>query len=140
MRIRSVAVVVRDERVLVIERRKDGRSYCVLPGGGVEAGEDLRAACRRELLEETGLDGHVGDLLDVPVESDTPVVYFTVRVSSAELSLGGPELQRASERNEYAPTWIAATSLDDVHLVPAEAVQAVRLVLRATSPSSEPLR
>lgn len=140
MRIRSVAVVVRDERVLVIERRKDGRSYCVLPGGGVEAGEDLRTACRRELLEETGLDGHVGDLLDVPVESDTPAVYFTVRVTSAELSLGGSELQRASERNEYAPTWIAATSLDDVHLVPAEAVQAVRLVLRATSPSSEPLR
>lgn len=140
MRIRSVAVVVRDERVLVIERRKDGRSYCVLPGGGVEAGEDLRAACRRELLEETGLDGHVGDLLDVPVESDTPAVYFTVRVSSAELALGGPELQRASEHNEYAPTWIAATSLDEAHLVPAEAVQAVRLVLRATSPSSEPLR
>ncbi len=49
-------------------------------------------------------------------------------------------LLRASERNEYAPTWIAATSLDEAHLVPAEAVQAVRLVLRATSPSSEPLR
>ncbi|MFJ3027673.1 NUDIX domain-containing protein [Curtobacterium sp. NPDC087080] len=41
-RVRSAAVVVLDERVLVIRRVKDGRSYCVLPGGGVEEDEDLR--------------------------------------------------------------------------------------------------
>ncbi|MDR6573447.1 ADP-ribose pyrophosphatase YjhB (NUDIX family) [Curtobacterium sp. 320] len=129
-----------DEQVLVIKRRKDGRSYCVLPGGGVEEGENLREACFRELLEETGLEGDVGDLLDVPVDRDVPAAYFAVRVTSAEVSLGGPELRRASADNEYDPSWIAATSLDEERLVPDEARQAVHLVLSAQQPPLNPFR
>lgn len=140
MRVRSAAVVVVDEQVLVIKRCKDGRSYCVLPGGGVEEGENLREACRRELLEETGLDGGVGDLLDVAVDREVPVAYFVVQVTSAEVALGGPELHRASESNEYDPRWVAATSLEAERLVPDEARQAVRLVLSAAQSSSKPSR
>jgi ADP-ribose pyrophosphatase YjhB (NUDIX family) len=36
-----------------------------LPGGAVETGETLEAAIRREILEETGLEVHVGAVVDV---------------------------------------------------------------------------
>ncbi|APX33473.1 hypothetical protein BH708_12945 [Brachybacterium sp. P6-10-X1] len=49
MRIRAVAVVIEQGHLLVIRRRRDGREYSVLPGGGIEPGETPQDACRREL-------------------------------------------------------------------------------------------
>ena len=44
------------DRILLLEHRIDGGgSVWVGPGGGVEDGEDLPEALRRELFEETGL-------------------------------------------------------------------------------------
>ena len=46
---------VRDERLLVALAREGNWPSCVLPKGGVEPGETLEAAARREVAEETGL-------------------------------------------------------------------------------------
>lgn len=43
-----------DGRVVLILRKNEPRGWA-LPGGFVDAGEELGAACRREALEETGL-------------------------------------------------------------------------------------
>lgn len=44
-----------DGRVVLIRRKNEPRGWA-LPGGFVDAGEELGAACRREAREETGLE------------------------------------------------------------------------------------
>jgi ADP-ribose pyrophosphatase YjhB (NUDIX family) len=50
------AAIIRDNRVLIVQRAKppSGGLY-TLPGGVVETGETLHEAIRREVLEETGI-------------------------------------------------------------------------------------
>lgn len=51
-------------RVLLIERgRPPGQGLWSVPGGKVEWGETVADACRREVLEETGVDITVGPLV-----------------------------------------------------------------------------
>lgn len=62
-RIRVAVAVVQPDGLLLVRHQKGGRSYWLLPGGGVEYGEPAREAARREMVEETGLEVQVGSLL-----------------------------------------------------------------------------
>jgi len=55
-RIRVSAILRRGERILLIRQEKPGRSYWLLPGGGVNAGESIVDALQRELTEEVGIE------------------------------------------------------------------------------------
>ncbi len=56
-RIRVSAILRWQGRVLLCRQEKPGKEYWLLPGGGVDGGETLLDALRRELNEELALDG-----------------------------------------------------------------------------------
>ena len=62
-RIRSAVLIWRDGEVLLVRHEKGGRSYWLVPGGGVDPGETMADAGVRELREETGYDVEVGRLV-----------------------------------------------------------------------------
>lgn len=63
--ITSGAVILRDEHGRVLIEKPNYREHWLLPGGGVDPGEDARACARREVREELGLDLPIGRLLAV---------------------------------------------------------------------------
>jgi len=67
-RLRVSAVLRWGERILVCRHVKPDREYWLLPGGGVNAGESLLQALRRELAEEVGIDE------EIPIEGPVAIV------------------------------------------------------------------
>ena len=93
-RVRVAAVVVQDEQILLVRHQKDGQTYWLLPGGGVDFGERMDVALIREVLEETGLTVRVGQVLFLS-ESIPPDVHrhniqvtFSAEVAGGALGLG----------------------------------------------------
>lgn len=62
IRLSAKAIVIREERLLVIRNRDAVGDWYVLPGGGQHAGETIAAAVRRECVEEIAADVTVGRL------------------------------------------------------------------------------
>lgn len=59
----AASAIIRDENGRVLTVEPNYKSDWTLPGGTVEAGEDPRSACFREVTEEVGLDLPEGRML-----------------------------------------------------------------------------
>lgn len=54
---RVQAIVIRDQHILLVKHRLDGKEWWCLPGGGLEADETLEEGALRELREECNVTG-----------------------------------------------------------------------------------
>ncbi|MDN5685797.1 MAG: NUDIX hydrolase [Brachybacterium sp.] len=63
--ISSGSVILRDEHEHFVVEKPNYRDHWLLPGGGVDPGEDPRQCAQREVAEELGLDLEIGRLLAI---------------------------------------------------------------------------
>lgn len=83
----SAAIIVQDNRVLMVRRRiSEGELSWQFPAGAVEAGETAEEAAVRETLEETGLTVEAVKLIGdrVHPKSKRFMSYTATRIISGE--------------------------------------------------------
>ncbi|MBR4083100.1 MAG: NUDIX hydrolase [Lachnospiraceae bacterium] len=108
MRNRSMALVVRDEKILMVQTFRRGRYIWELPGGGIEVGETPEEAALRELQEECGLVGVINRPLNTLHCKDGSVEYvFLVDVSEEQKEIVGrdPEVAEGQEQSIKNVSW-----------------------------------
>lgn len=94
---RSVAVVVRDGKILMERVFYFGREFFTLPGGGIEKGETPEQAVLRELKEECGLDGAILRPLAVQYKSHGCAEYsFEVGIPAEQEPITGYDPEESS--------------------------------------------
>lgn len=125
IRIRPTALIIKDDAVLVVEYSDHRGIHYFLPGGGVEPGEMIKETVRRELLEETMAEVHVGPLAFVyedepkPNEAFSPKSHTLFHVFDCSLVNGSiPRMPEILDENQSGVKWIPLQDLDEVKLLP----------------------
>jgi 8-oxo-dGTP diphosphatase len=109
---RVTGVVIREGKLLLIHRLREGNEYWVFPGGGVEEGEDLETALKREMMEETGLNLVSYQRMFDQLEKDgSSCIFYSCELEPGEPCLGGPELESHSPSDQYHLQWITLDQL-----------------------------
>ena len=137
MRIRAGIVLIRDNKVALIERHRAGMDYFVFPGGGMDKGETPEQAAIREAMEELGIEVAIKQkIADIQLGQKSRQFYFLVEQTGGEFGTGTGEEYTDSdpdnpEEGIYIPIWMPIDQLplyDNIY--PASVA---RLVVRSVT-------
>lgn len=126
-KVRAVAVVMHEGKILLMHRMSGEKEYYVFPGGKVEQGETPELAVLREILEEASLEVVVDKLLyHLTYDSGEQQYFYLGNYVSGDPKLGeGNEMEMMKTGSKHGaqsfnPVWFDASALAPLLLYPLE--------------------
>lgn len=126
MRQRAAIILIEDQQIALIKRVRNGDTYYVIPGGGVESGETPEEAAVREAREELGVHVEIGSYA-FEVMGTGHEYYFMAFITGGEFGKGnGKEFTAAEpDRGSYEAVWIPIGLLPSINVYPEQLVDAI---------------
>ncbi|HDR7436720.1 MULTISPECIES: NUDIX domain-containing protein [Bacillus] len=124
IRNRGVAIIVQEGKIALIKRIREGETYYVFPGGGIEEGETPEEATKGEAYEELGIHIKVGHLI-TKVEYKGTEYYFNAHSIDGIFGSGKAKEFELKERGSYIPLWLPIRELEKVNIKPYEVVGSI---------------
>lgn len=109
-RVRLAGVAVRGDRILLVKHQRAGREYFLLPGGGLDWGEQCEVGLAREFREELSLKVSVGRLLFIS-ESLEPRGRRHVLNLTYHVRIRGGTLRLHPDRRLKDARWVSRPEL-----------------------------
>ncbi|UUZ80069.1 NUDIX domain-containing protein [Paenibacillus sp. P26] len=124
IRVRACALILEEDRVLLIEFEDENGLHYNLPAGGMEPGESVIEAVMREALEEAGVEVSVGPLAFVhefaphlvPSRQNGP--HQISLIFDCTVTGGEPRLPSSPDVNQIGVKWIPLNRLHEIVLYP----------------------
>lgn len=114
-------IIIKNNKLVVMERKKNGRHYYTFPGGHVERNETCEECIVRELMEEFGIGVKPVRLIYGYEYKNSLQAFYVLEWLSGEIHpTNAEEYQPGQNNGEYNPTVIDLNELNDKNLLPEE--------------------
>ncbi len=111
---RSQSMVIRGNRILLVEHELFGRDFFNLPGGGIEEGETPEQAALRELSEECKVEGTVIRPLTIEYKPDMVSRVYTFLVEIPEDAVAEKGIDPELSEEEQSIVGVKWMRLDEI--------------------------
>lgn len=126
-RTRAAAIIIYEGKLITIYREKvvDGvkKKYYVIPGGGVEKGETVIEATKREVMEELGIKIEVTNKYFYLEKENANEYFYIANYVSGIIGTGtGPEFtdRNVEKYGTYEVKLIEFDEVKNINLMPPE--------------------
>lgn len=126
-RTRAACIIIYNGKLITIYREKivNGKlkKYYVIPGGGVEKGETILEAAKREIMEELGIEIEVTDKYFYLEKEDAKEYFYIAKYVLGKIGSGtGPEFtnRNVEKYGTYEVKVVDVSEVKNINLMPPE--------------------
>lgn len=120
------AIIVKNGRIALMERHKNGNHFYVLPGGKREEFETEKECCQREVFEEFGIVVQAKNMIYEILQNETKQGFFVCDWVAGEIHKTEAEeytKKDVSIYGTYNPNMFHIDNLESYNILPPEIKQ-----------------
>ncbi|MGM5483528.1 MAG: NUDIX domain-containing protein [Nanobdellota archaeon] len=118
MKKRTAVILKNNKKVLLIYRIKDQDKFYVVPGGGIEEGENAKESAEREMQEEASIKVKIKEKLWRIKDNISDCTYFLADDYEGKIIPSSEIIDKDTEKNHRELRWVDIKNLDSIKIKP----------------------